>query len=421
MTAIWHPFTQHALMPVQVPIARTEGAYLYTEDGRRIIDGISSWWVNVHGHNHPKIVEAIKAEAGRLDQVIFAGFTHPPAEELAERLVALTDPSLTRVFYSDSGSTAVEVALKMAVGYFTHKGKPRSGVAAFDHAYHGDTFGTMAVGGKSVFNAAYEPMLFDVHRLPFPAKGAGHLTIEAFEKQAKTGNLAALIVEPLILGSGGMLMYGPEVLTELHAICRRYGVLFIADEVMTGWGRTGTRFACDQAGIVPDIVCLSKGLTSGSLPLAVTMATEDIYQAFYSTDRAKTFFHSSSFTGNPLACAAANASLQIWNDEPVIQRIADIHEWQAEALAHLAKRPDVEGARHTGTIMAFDIKVDDPGYLSGIGPKLYRFFLNEGVLLRPLGQTLYMLPPYCLSREDHNAIVATLDRALDAVRDGALE
>ncbi len=421
MTGIWHPFTQHALMPVQVPIARTEGAYLYTEDGRRIIDAISSWWVNVHGHNHPKIVNAIKDMAGRLDQVIFAGFTHQPAEELAARLIELTDPSLTRVFFSDSGSTAVEVALKMALGYFTHRGTPRTGIAAFDHAYHGDTFGTMAVGGRSVFNAAYEPMLFDVHRLPFPEKGVEHLTIEAFEKRAKAGDLAALIVEPLVLGSGGMLMYGPEVLRELRAICRHYGVLFIADEVMTGWGRTGTRFACDQAGIVPDIVCLSKGLTSGSLPLAVTMATEDIYRAFYSTDRAKTFFHSSSFTGNPLACAAANASLAIWDEEPVTERIAAIHQWQAEALAHFAKRPDVEGARHTGTIMAFDIKVDDPGYLSGIGPKLYRFFMDEGVLLRPLGQTLYMLPPYCLSRDDLNAVVATLDRALDAVRDGALE
>ena len=421
MTAIWHPFTQHALMPEQIPVERTEGAYLYTPDGRRIIDAISSWWVNIHGHNHPKIVAAVKDMAGRLDQVIFAGFTHQPAEELAQRLVELTDPSLTRVFFSDSGSTAVEVALKMALGYFTHRGKPRSGIAAFDYAYHGDTFGTMAVGGRSIFNAAYEPMLFDVHRLPFPDKEREHLTIEAFEKQAKTGDLAALIVEPLILGSGGMLMYGPVVLRDLHALCRRYGVLFIADEVMTGWGRTGTRFACDQAGIVPDIVCLSKGLTSGSLPLAVTMATEDIYQAFYSTDRAKTFFHSSSFTGNALACAAANASLQIWKDEPVTERIAQIHAWQAEAMAHFAARPDVSGTRHTGTIMAFDLRVDDPGYLSGIGPKLYRFCLAQGVLLRPLGQTLYMLPPYCISRDDLNAIVTTLDRALDAVRDGALQ
>ena len=421
MSAIWHPFTQHALMPEQVCVERTDGAYLYTKDGRRIIDAISSWWVNIHGHNHPRIVEAVREMAGRLDQVIFAGFTHPPAEELAARLVELTDPGLTRVFFSDSGSTAVEVALKMAVGSFTHRGRPRSGIAAFDHAYHGDTFGTMAVGGKSVFNAAYEPLLFDVHRLPFPEKGSEHLTVEAFERLARTGDLAALIVEPLVLGAGGMLMYGPEILRELHAIARRRGVLFIADEVMTGWGRTGTRFACDQAGITPDIVCLSKGLTSGYLPLAVTLATEDIYQAFYSIDRARTFFHSSSFTGNPLACAAANAALAIWDEEPVAQRIADLHAWQAEALRHFAARPDVANPRQTGTIMAFDLRVDDPGYLSGIGPKLYRFFMEQGVLLRPLGQTLYMLPPYCLSRDDLNAVVATLDRALDAVRDGALE
>ncbi len=421
MSAIWHPFTQHALMPEQIAVECTEGAYLYTKDGRRIIDAISSWWVNIHGHNHPKIVAAVQEQLGRLDQVIFAGFTHEPAEQLAAALIEITAPDLTRVFFSDSGSTAVEVALKMALGYFTHRDKPRSGIATFEHAYHGDTVGTMSVGGKSVFNAAYEPLLFDVHRLPFPDKGAEHLTIEAFEKLAKSGDIAALIVEPLVLGAGGMLMYGPQVLRELHTICRRHGVLFIADEVMTGWGRTGTRFACDQADVTPDIICLSKGLTSGYLPLAVTLATEDIYRAFYSPDRTKTFFHSSSFTGNPLACAAANASLALWDEEPVMERIQQIHTWQAEALTRLSERPDVENARHTGTIMAFDIRVDDPGYLSGIGPKLYRFSLDQGVLLRPLGQTLYMLPPYCLSRNDLDAIVATLDCALDAVRDGTLE
>ncbi len=421
MSAIWHPFTQHALMPEQVFIDRAEGAYLYTRDGKRIIDAISSWWVNIHGHNHPKIVAAVQAQAAKLDQIIFAGFTHEPAETLAAKLIALTAPELTRVFFSDSGSTAVEVGLKMALGYFKHKGQPRTGIVAFEDAYHGDTFGGMSVGGKSVFNAAYEPMLFDVHRLPFPEKGREQQTIDAFAKLAQSGSIAALIVEPLVLGAGGMRMYGPDVLRDLHALCRRHGVLFIADEVMTGWGRTGTRFACDQAGITPDIVCLSKGLTGGYLPLAVTLATEEIYQAFYSPDRSRTFFHSSSFTGNPLACAAANAALDLWDEEPVAERIAAIHDWQAEALNHFAARPDVTGVRHTGTIAAFDIRVDDPGYLSAIGPKLYRFFIDHGVLLRPLGQTLYMLPPYCLSRDDLDVIVATLDRALDALRDGTLE
>ncbi len=421
MTAVWHPFTQHALMPEQVYIDRAEGAYLYTRDGKPILDAISSWWVNIHGHNHPKIVAAVQEQAARLDQIIFAGFTHGPAEELAARLVELTGPELTRVFFSDSGSTAVEVGLKMALGYWEHIGKPRTGIVALDLAYHGDTFGGMSVGGKSVFNAPYEPLLFDVHRLPFPAKDNEHLALETFETLLKTNTIAALIVEPLVLGAGGMKMYGPEVLRGLHDLCHQYGALFIADEVMTGWGRTGTRWACDQAGVTPDILCTSKGLTGGYLPLAATLATEDIYKAFYSADRSKTFWHSSSFTGNPLACAAANAALQIWQDEPVMERIAAVHTAEAAALAHLAKRPDVTNTRHTGTIAAFDIRVDDPGYLSGIGPKLYRFFLDHGVLLRPLGETIYMLPPYCTPPEAFDELVRTIDRALDAVRDGTLE
>ncbi|MDI7776642.1 adenosylmethionine--8-amino-7-oxononanoate transaminase [Asticcacaulis sp. EMRT-3] len=420
---LWHPFTQHALMPEQVFIDRAEGAYLYDRSGKRIIDAISSWWVNIHGHNHPKIVSAVQAQAAQLDQIIFAGFTHAPAEELAARLVALTGPELTRVFFSDSGSTAVEVALKMALGYWTHKGKARGGIVTLDHAYHGDTFGGMSVGGRSVFNAAYEPMLFDVHRLPCPMPGAEHLTVEAFERllQTQGDDMAALILEPLVLGAAGMLMYSPTTLRALYDLCQRYGVLFIADEVMTGWGRTGTRFACDQAGITPDIVCLSKGLTGGYLPLAVTMASEEIYQAFYSPDRAKTFFHSSSFTGNPLACAAANASLALWDEEPVMARIQTLHRQQAALIPHLAARPDVTNIRHTGTILAFDLRVDDPGYLSGIGPKLYRYFINHGILLRPLGETLYMLPPYCVTKDDLDVIVATLDGALDALAHGELE
>ncbi len=419
---IWHPFTQHALMPEQVFVERAEGAYLYTRDGERIIDAISSWWINIHGHNHPKIVAAVQAQAAQMDQIIFAGFTHGPAEELAARLIALTPPELTRVFFSDSGSTAVEVGLKMALGVFANRGRPRKGIVAFEDAYHGDTFGGMSVGGRSVFNAAYEPMLFDVHRLPFP-DGDGQATLGAFEHLLKTqgDDIAALIVEPLVLGAAGMLMYGPEILKGLHDLCRRYGVFFIADEVMTGWGRTGTRFACDQAGIAPDILCLSKGLTGGFLPLAVTLATDEIYAAFYSTDRSRTFFHSSSFTGNPMACAAANAALSLWDEEPVMERIDSIHAHQAVLLKRLAARPDVRNARHTGTIMAFDIKSDEHGYLAGIGPKLYRYFIANGVLLRPLGDTLYMLPPYCVSKEDLDVIAGTIERALDALQHGALE
>jgi adenosylmethionine---8-amino-7-oxononanoate aminotransferase len=420
---IWHPFTQHAVLPDSIFIDRAEGAYLFTKSGERIIDGISSWWVNIHGHGHPRIVAAVRAQAAKLDQVIFAGFTHEPAEELAAKLIEITPENLTRVFFSDSGSTAVEVALKMALGYWAHHGERRRGIVALEHAYHGDTFGAMSVGARGAFNAPYDPFLFDVHRLPFPHQANEHATVEAFERLLRTqaGDIAALIVEPLVLGAAGMMMYGREVLRALHALCRRYGVIFIADEVMTAWGRTGTRFACDQAAVDPDIVCLSKGLSGGFLPLAVTLATEEIYRAFYSTDRARTFFHSSSFTGNPLACAAACASLGLWDDEPVMQRIARIADDLAALVPRLKQRPDVEHVRQTGTIVALDVRSADRGYLSDISPRLYRYFITHGVLLRPIGQTVYILPPYCSTREDLEFIVETIEDAFDALGRGDLE
>ena len=288
-------------------------------DGRTILDAISSWWVNTHGHGHPHIIQAIQNQAAKLEQVIFAGFTHEPAETLARKLLAAAPDGLDHVFFSDSGSTAVEVAIKMAVGYWHNRGKPRHRIIAMEHAYHGDMFGAMAVGHRGVFNAAYDPMLFDVAYVPFPARGSEHRTVEALQAllRADSNAFAAMIVEPLVLGAGGMKMYRPELLAEIAACCRQHGILLIADEVMTGFGRTGTMFACEQAGIAPDLMCLSKGLTGGFLPMGVTLATGEIFDSFYSTERAKTFFHSSSYTGNAIACAAAVANLEIWEREPV--------------------------------------------------------------------------------------------------------
>ena len=316
---IWHPFTQHALTPEIPLIARSEGAWLETDKGARILDAISSWWVITHGHRHPKITAAIKAQADRLDQVIFAGYSHQPAEDVARGLVEIAPPGLAHVFFSDSGSTAVEVALKMALGYWRAQTKPRHRIIALEHAYHGDTIGAMAVGARGLFNAPYEPLLFDVQRLPFPS-GDGADTLAALEKLAPSA--AALIVEPLLLGAGGMLTYAPDILARMKRICEKHGTLFIADEVLTGFGRTGTLFACEQAGVTPDILCLAKGLSGGVLPLAATLATKEIFAAHYSTDRSRTFFHSSSFTANPVACAAARANLEIWKTEPVAERIA---------------------------------------------------------------------------------------------------
>ncbi|MCV3244097.1 adenosylmethionine--8-amino-7-oxononanoate transaminase, partial [Mesorhizobium sp. ZC-5] len=319
---VWHPFTQHALEPTIPEIVMTEGAYLHKADGTRILDAISSWWVVTHGHRHPRIMKAIETTASSLDQIIFAGFTHEPAERLARALVGLAPASLDWVFYSDSGSTSVEVALKMALGYFRNIGAPRSRIVVMEHSYHGDTIGTMSVGARGVFNAAYEPLLFEVDTIPFPAAGREQETLDRFEAVSRDRHAAALIVEPLVLGAGGMLMYPAWVLAELKKIAEASGTLLIADEVMTGWGRTGTMFACDQAAISPDILCTSKGLTGGVIPLAATLATDAIFQAHYSEDRKKTFFHSSSYTANPIACAAALANVEIWRDEPVAERIA---------------------------------------------------------------------------------------------------
>ena len=406
---VWHPFTQHGLGEPIPQVVRAEGAALHTADGRRVVDAISSWWVTTHGHGHPRIVAAIREQAERLDQIIFAGWTHAPAETVARGLLALLPPALTRVFFSDSGSTSVEVALKMALGYWLNRGEPRHRILVMEHSYHGDTIGAMSVGARGVFNRAYAPLLFDVGTIPYPAEGHEQATLDALERACAAGDVAAFIVEPLVLGAGGMLFYPPQVLRQMRAICARAGVLFIADEVMTGWGRTGTLLACEQAEVVPDILCLSKGLTGGAVPLAVTMATEPIFQAHYGEDRARMFFHSSSYTANPIACAAAAANLAIWRDEPVRERIADLSRRQAERLARLASLPGFAGARALGTIAAIEVE-GPPGYLSTLGPRLLGYFRERDLLVRPLGNTVYVMPPYCIDDAD-------LDAVYDAIAD----
>jgi adenosylmethionine-8-amino-7-oxononanoate aminotransferase len=410
---VWHPFTQHGLNEPIPLVTHAEGAALYTSNGRRIVDAISSWWVTTHGHGNPKIMAAIAEQAGRLDQIIFAGWTHEPAETLARGLTAIMPPALTRVFFSDSGSTSVEVALKMALGYWLDRGEDRHRILVLEHGYHGDTIGAMSVGARGVFNRAYEPLLFDVGTIPFPAAGRQQATLDALDR-ACAEHPAAFIVEPLLLGAGGMHVYPAHILAEMRRICAHHGVLFIADEVMTGWGRTGTLLACEQAGVVPDILCLSKGLTGGAIPLAVTMATEAIYQAHYGTDRARMFFHSSSYTANPIACAAANANLAIWRDEPVLERIADLGERQRMRLDTLAKHPRIANARTIGTITAVEISGED-GYLSQIGPRLLAFFGSRDLLLRPLGNTVYVMPPYCIDDRDLDRIYAAIGEACEDI------
>ena len=407
---VWHPFTQHGLNEPTTLVERAEGAALFTSGGRRIVDAISSWWVTTHGHRHPRICQAIAEATEQLDQIIFAGFTHEPAEQLARELLELMPSGLDYVFYSDSGSTSVEVALKMALGYLRNIGEPRYCIVVMECSYHGDTVGGMSVGARGIFNRSYAPLLFDVDVLPFPHAGHEQATIDALEKLCRTANPAALIIEPLILGAGGMRVYSHETLRELREVCAAHKVLFIADEVMTGWGRAGTLLACEQAGVAPDLLCLSKGLTGGALPLAVTLSTSAIYEAHVSLDRSKMFLHSSSYTANPIACAAGLANLAIWREEPVRDRVADLALRQQQRLGRCSRGVNV---RRLGTITACEIGDARSDYLSARAPGLLAFFRDRDVLLRPLGNTIYVMPPYCIDDCD-------LDRIYDAVEE-ALE
>ena len=412
---VWHPFTQHGLETGMIHVTSASGAWLTSAGGQRLFDAISSWWVVTHGHCHPQIVAAIRKQAETLDQVVFAGFTHEPAEAVAQRLIDLAPSGLAHVFFSDSGSTSVEVALKMALGYWHNVGEKRTRILALEHAYHGDTTGTMSAGARGVFNAAYEPLLFDVGRIPFPAPRREQAALDALEAACNDRSVAAFICEPLILGAGGMLIYSAATLTEMRRICGHHKVLFIADEVMTGFGRTGTVFACEQSAITPDILCLAKGLTGGSLPLAATLCTPEIFDAHVSKDRSRMFFHSSSYTANPIACAAAAANLDLWRTEPVLNRVAALARSQTEALAKFTTGIRFSNVRQIGTITAFELTSHDGGYLASIALPLRAACLKRGVLLRPLGSTLYVMPPYCTTDADLAHAYAAISQAVDEV------
>ncbi len=411
---IWHPFTQHGLDEAIPEIVAASGAWLHRSDGKRLLDGISSWWVITHGHTESRIAAAIAAQATVLDQMIFAGYTHPQAEELARSLVDLTPAGLEHVFFSDSGSTAVEVALKMALGHWHNRGEPRHRILVLEHSYHGDTIGAMSVGARSVFNRAYEPLLFDVATVPFPTAGMEQATLDALEALCRE-KPAAFIVEPLVLGAGGMLFYAASTLRAMRDICAQHDVLFIADEVMTGWGRAGALFACEQAGIAPDILCLAKGLTGGAVPLAATLASAAIFESHRSSDRARMFFHSSSFTANPICCAAANANIAIWREEDVLGRVEALGVALDDGLKNFAAHKKLHNGRRIGGIGAIDLLVPDAGYLSDVAPRLRAHALEAGLLLRPLGNTIYLMPPYCTSAPDIAGAFAIIAEAVDAL------
>lgn len=422
---LWHPFTQEGTEPPPPVIRSAKGVYLETQDGRRILDAISSWWVNIHGHAHPSIAEAVARQAARLEHVLFAGFSHEPAEELAARLAKVVPAALRHVFFSDDGSTAVEVALKLALQYWANCGRPQKRkIVALEHAYHGDTAGAMSVSDDSPFTAPFQTMRFPVLRAhsAYCAHCPVGLTratcrIECLHKlermlSEQAGEIAAVIVEPLLQGAGGMIVHPEEFLAGVRKLTRDHDVLLIADEVLTGFGRTGRMFACERAGVVPDLMCVAKGLTGGFLPLAATFATDRVHDAFTGGDASRRFFHGHSYTANPIACAAANASLQIFEAEPVFERIAAIEKMHAARLPALAAHPRVADVRQIGSVAAIELAVPDAGYLSSLRPRLYAYYLSRGVLLRPLGNVVYILPPYVIRPDELNFVYDVIQDSL---------
>ena len=422
---LWHPFTHEGVDPAPLRIRRGEGVFLETQDGRRILDAISSWWVNLHGHSHPAIAAAIAGQAKCLEHVLFAGFSHEPAEELASRLGKIVPAPLRHVFFSDDGSTAVEVALKLAVQYWRNCGQPeKCRIVALENAYHGDTVGAMSVSDNSPFTAAFDSLRLPVLRTHSAScahcpVGLTRATchIECLGKLERLlsehgHEIAAVIVEPLLQGAGGMIVHPEEFLAGIRRLTTAHNVLLIADEVLTGFGRTGKMFACERAGVFPDFMCVAKGITGGFLPLAATFTTDRVHDAFAGADRSRAFFHGHSYTANPIACAAANANLQIFETEPVFERIATIEKMHAARLAEFAAHPGVSDVRHIGTVAAIELNVPDAGYLSSLRPRLYEFFLNRGVLLRPLGNVVYILPPYVITPDQLNFVYDVIGESL---------
>lgn len=421
---IWHPFTIQKNAPEPKKVVAGDGIWLELEDGTRIADCISSWWVNIHGHANPIITEAIHEQAQKLEHVIFANFTHDPAEQIADIVTEMLPGNLNKLFFSDNGSTAVEVAIKTAVQYWQNRGETRNKIIAFDGAYHGDTFGAMSAGARTIFSQVFENMLFEVDFVDYPYTWEGDENIAEKEDRVieEIENLlienpdeyAAIIIEPLIQGAGGMRVCREDFLQRLHWVNRQFNTLLIFDEVMTGFGRTGQNFASVRAQVEPDIICLAKGLTGGFLPLSVTVSSDEVYETFYSEDPMKTFWHGHSYTANPLGCAAAIASMEILADSQ--ERIQKMESEHNSHLADLRELPMVEKVRVKGTIAAFDLKTkEESGYLNSIAQKIKAKSHDYGLLIRPLGNSIYLMPPYCITEDELEWVYKQLGKLIEEV------
>lgn len=409
---MWHPLTQHKLQAEMLAIDRAESVYLYDVDGNRYIDAIASWYTSVYGHCNPHILEKVNEQMRRLDQVVFSGFTHKPAVELAESLLKILPGEQSKVFYSDNGSTATEIGIKMALQYHHNKGDKKPVLLAFENAFHGDTFGSMSVSGLSVYNGPFEDWLIEVKRIAVPNAANIEILLASLDDILSSGDVAGFIYEPLVQGAAAMQVYKAEYLDAILAKCREYGVLMIADEVMTGFGKTGSYFASDQAEVKPDIVCLSKAMTAGLMPMGATSCTEEVYQAFYSDEISKGLFHGHTYTANPLACTAALAGIDLLVSDAIQDNINMIIKSNEQFDGRIASHPSISTTRQCGIIYALDLKKEMKRY----GPdrdKLFAHFMTNGVFLRPLGNTIYIHPPYIITEDQLNTVYATIESAIE--------
>lgn len=409
----WHPYTQHKTAQRPIAIVKGEGALLWDEDGKEYIDAIASWWVNPYGHSNPVIANAIYKKLTTLEHVLFGGFTHEPAVELSEQLIAVLPANQNKLFYSDNGSTAVEIAIKVAMQFFFNKGVKKTKIIAFEDAFHGDTFGAMAASGISFFTEAFKDSLIEVIRIPVPTSGNEEATIKALTDLVVTNECAAFIFEPLVQGAAGMVMYEAKLLDQLIAICNQNDVFTIADEVMTGFGKTGRNFACDYLTEMPDMMCISKALTGGAIPMAITSFTDKIFDGFYDDDINKALFHGHTFTANPTGCAAALASLSLLQSDEMQANIARVNKSHLAFEAVIKKHPKVKTTRVLGVIFALEIKTNNQeSYYGTVRNKLYNFFIENGVILRPVGNIVYILPPYIISNNQLEKIYKLIEMAI---------
>ncbi len=411
---IWHPFTQLKNAPLPIFIVRGEGSYFFDDQGKRYIDAIASWWVNIHGHCHPYLTRKITEQLQTLEHTLFSGFTHEPGVQLAERLLKRLPSNQSKIFYSDDGSTAVEVALKMAFQFWSNQSITKTKIIAFENGYHGDTFGGMSVGARNVFNLPFSKLLFDVIHISLPIIGKEQNCLSEMQNALQYDDVAAFIFEPLVQGAGGMVMYSEKILDELIKQCNAKNVITIADEVMTGFARTGKFFASDYLENKPDIICMSKGLTGGVMPLGATSCSQFIYDAYISDDKMKTFFHGHSYTANPTACSAALASMDLFDNKEIFENIDRISKHHNFFLQKIKFHKSLIEVRQIGTIIAFEIKTNEQThYLNSMAEQVSDFFIKKGIILRPLGNIIYVLPPYCISNEDLRYIYSAIEEFLN--------